>query len=113
MVKLKAGTLVESLIAMVIIVVSLGVTTMIYMNVVQSDKQVLQMKGLFMINNEMMRIKLANEYLDSQRTIGDYLINSEIKEYNESENLYQISLTVKDLTGKTIACQNELIIIEE
>ena len=113
MVKLKAGTLVESLIAMVIIVVSLGVTTMIYMNVVQSDKQFLQMKGLFMINNEVKRIKLAKEYLDSERTIGDYLINSEIKVYNESENLYQISLTVKDLKGKKIASQNELIIIEE
>lgn len=113
MVKLKAGTLVESLIAMVIIVVSLGVTTMIYMNVVQSDKQVLQMKGLFMINNEVKKIKLDKQYLDNERKVGDYLISSIIKEYNESENLYQISLTVKDLKGKTIASQNELIIIEE
>lgn len=112
MVKLKAATLVESMIAMVIIVLSLGITTMIYTNVIQSDHQREQLKGMLLIKNEVVFIKANKKYLDDEKVTDNYVIKSVIQPYKQSEDLYQLSLSAKNAKGKLVASHSELIIIE-
>lgn len=112
MVKLKAATLIESIIAMVIIVLSLGITTMVYNNVIQSDKQREQLKGRMLINNELVYIKKNKKYVDDEKVYGDYLIKSKVKPYDQSDDLYRLSLSVENAKGLLITEYNELLIIE-
>ena len=109
---LKASTLLESLIAMIIIVVCFGVATMIYSNVLDSDKQRLQLKAILVLNEEAIELKKGKTFLDSEKQNGDWVIKKIVEKYPQTENLYTISLSVIDRNGRIIATRNELIPIE-
>lgn len=109
---LKAATLMESLIAMVIIVICFGVGTMIYSNVMDSDKQRLQLKAILVLNGEALETKTNRKFLDSEEQSGDWIVKKTIERYPEAENLYRLSLAAVYKNGKTIAVRNELILIE-
>lgn len=110
--KIKAATLIESLIAMIIIVVCLGAGTMIYSNVLSSDKQRLKLKAILMLNKEAEKIKKEKNFLDGELQEGDYLIKKTIKKMPETENLYSLILVASNKEGKIIGTHNELIFTE-
>ena len=109
---LKAATLMESLIAMIIIVVSFGVATMIYSNVLDSDKQRLQLKAILMLNQEAIETKTEKTFLVMEKPVGDWTLKKTVEKYPQSENIYTLALSISDGNGKTIAARNELISIE-
>lgn len=102
----------ESLIAMFIIVLCLGVGTMIYTNVLNSDKQRLQLKAIGELNRLADQVKIEKNYLDSEKQLNDWKIKKTVSKYNQTENLYQLSITAFDTAGHFIAIHNELITIE-
>lgn len=102
----------ESLIAMVIIVVCLGVGTMIYTNVLNSDKQRLQLKAIGELNRMAAQTKTEKNYLDSEQKQNGWNIKKTVNKYDQTENLYQLSIAAFDTTGHLIAIRNELITIE-
>ena len=107
--KLKAATLIESLIAMIIIVMSLAIGTMIYANVLASDKQRIQLKAMFILNNEAQQTKTEKTFLDSEKKLDDWNIKKTVNRYDQTENLYRLTVSISDKDGKIIASRNELI----
>ena len=110
--KLRAATLMESLIAMVIIVVCMGIATMIYSNVLDSDNERAQLRALLLLNKEAGQIKNEKKFVDSEKQAGDWTIKTTIEHYDQSEDLYKLSLKITDGSGKVIAVRNELIFTE-
>lgn len=110
---LKAATLVESLIAMVIIIITLGIATMIYSNVLDSDKQRKQLKAIFLLKQELIKTKTEKTFLDSEEQINDWSLKKVVKRFDQTENLYCLSMSVLDAEGKTIAVKNELVIVTD
>jgi hypothetical protein len=110
--KLKAATLMESLIAMIIIIVCFGIGTMIYSNVLSSDKQRLKLKAILLLNQEAASIKKEHLFIDGEKQQGDYLIKRMIKKMNQTENVYILSLVAVNKEGKIIGTRNELIIVD-
>jgi Tfp pilus assembly protein PilV len=109
--RIKASTLVESLIAMVIIVMCLGVGTMIYTNVLNSDKQVVQLKAISVLNTLANQTKTEKNFLDSEQQLNDWKIKKTVNKYEQTQNLYQLSFSVFDTEGHLITSRNELITI--
>ncbi len=109
---LKASTLIESLIAMVIIVVCLCVATMIYSNVINSDKQVLQLKAMCFLNKKVVQTKAEKSFLDSEQQTENWDIKKTVEKYDQTENVYALTLSVFDKSGRLIAVRKELIIVE-
>lgn len=109
---LKASTLVESLFAMVIIVVSLGVGTMIYSNVLNSDKQVLKLKAMSVLDQQAALTKTEKSFIDAQQQFENWNIKKTLLLYDQTTNLYQLTLSVSDTSGHIIAVRNELIFTE-
>lgn len=107
--QLKASTLMESLIAMVIIVTCLAIGTMIYANVLASDKQRLQLKAMLILNSEALQTKSEKSFLDSEKQLDEWNIKKTVEHYEQTENLYRLTLSITDKEGKTIATRNELI----
>lgn len=110
--QLKASTLVESLIAMIIMVVCLGIGTMIYTNVMDSDKQRNELKAILLVNTEFFKLKTEKIFLDEEKQIGDWTIIRKVEKYDQAENLYKLSVSVIDRNKKVIVLRNELIPVE-
>ncbi|MGZ6539487.1 MAG: hypothetical protein ACXVEB_14005 [Bacteroidia bacterium] len=107
--KLKAATLIESLVAMVILVVCLGIGTMIYSNVINSDQQLLKLKANLLLEKEVIEIKKEKRFIDGEKQIGEWIMESRFEKYSGTENLSVLSLSIKDESGKLISMHNELI----
>ncbi|MFL5763637.1 MAG: hypothetical protein ACJ77K_06815 [Bacteroidia bacterium] len=107
---LKAGTLIESLIAMVILVVVLGMATMIYTNAMDSDQQAKKQKALCIAEKEIARIKSEKRFVDSETMADTWLVRSSFERYHSSDGLYRFSTEVTDENGKLLYSRNELII---
>lgn len=111
--KLKGSTLIESLIAMIIIVLSIGISAMIYSSILSSDKEFIRLKANKLIDVEAIKTKAQKLLIDSEIKINELIIQKKISLYNETENLYCISFVATDVNGNTIATRNELIINDE
>ena len=111
--KLKAGTLIESLIAMIIIIVCMSISAIIYTNVLDSDKQYLKLKAEQLLNQEALTIKSTKDFMDSEIKIGDWLIKRKIENYSQTKNLLKLSLTAINNHRNIIIERDELILVEE
>lgn len=107
--KLKAATLIESLIAMIIIVVCLGIATVIYSNVLNSDRERVQLKAMLLLKQEAEQTKKEKSFLDSEKKEGDWTVKKEVTRYEQTENIYRLSFKIINSEGKIIAVRNELI----
>lgn len=98
---------------MIIMVVCLAVGTMIYTNVMDSDKQHKQLKAMLLLNKEALDVKAGNTYLDSEKQSGDWTIKKTIVKYDQTENVYELSISAIDQDKKIIAVRNELVTVEK
>jgi hypothetical protein len=110
--KLKATTIIESMIAMIIIVICFGIGTMIFNNILSSDKHRQELKAMLYLNQEAIEIKKEKIFLDNEKQIGEWTIKSKIEKYEQTENLIKLELLAINSKGKIIAKRNELIVIE-
>ncbi len=103
----------ESLIAMIIIIICISISAVIYTNVLESDKQYLKLKGRQLLNHIAINAKSKKEYLDSELKSDDWTITKKLQVYEQSTNLFQLSLTAKKNNSNIVIEHNELIVIEE
>jgi hypothetical protein len=111
--KYKASTIMESIIAMIIIVVCFGIGTMMYTNILDSDKQRNQLKALLLLNEETLIIKKEGIYLDLEKKIGEWTLKRSIEPYQNTENLIHLSLSITDQNGKEILTRHEVITVNQ
>lgn len=109
---LKASTLVESLIAMVILIVCMGIGTMVYTNVLNSDKERKVLHASLLANEEFLKTTSGKSYLDAIKQEGEWTLQKTVEKYDQTENLFLVSITVLDRDKKIIAIRRDLIIAE-
>lgn len=110
--KLKAFTLVESLVAMVLVVFSMGFATVVYVNVVDSDKQLKQQRAILILDKLALETIQEKQLIDDLIKIDDYYINKTLEKFPNTENLYLFKLVLLDLNKNLIYSRSELILIE-
>lgn len=111
--KLKAGTLMESLIAMIIIIVSISVSAIIHTNVLDSDKQYFKLKASQLLNQAALNAKHELNFLDAETQNGDWTITKKVEPYGQTVNLFKLSFRATNSNSSTIVERNELILVEE
>lgn len=110
--KLKAATVMESLVAMIILIICLGIATMIYSSILTGDQQRKRLHATLLANEEAMLVKETNNFLDNEHQKGDWIIKRTLEKYKDSGNLLMLSVSIMDADRKTIYTQRELIIAE-
>ena len=110
--KIKAATMLESMVAMVIIVVCLGIGAMIFVNVLNNDKGRILLKALLLLNRQSAVIKSEKLFIDGESVEDGYTIQRTFVKYNDTENLFRMRLKALDENGKTVFERNELILTE-
>ncbi|MCW3071755.1 MAG: hypothetical protein JWO44_1645 [Bacteroidetes bacterium] len=110
--KLKATTILESMVAMVIAVVCLSIGTMVIVNVLNSDKGYPSLKADLLLNSISNKLKNEKTFIDGEERIENLLIKKTFEKYADTENLLQMTLQVIDENNKPIFERKELILQE-
>jgi hypothetical protein len=85
---------------------------MIYTNVLSSDLERKQLHAALIANKEAIVVKSEKSYLDSESQIDDWTIKRTVERYDDTDNLFLLSIAVLDRDKKIISVRRELIIVE-
>ena len=107
--KVQASSLIEVLIAMVIlsIVMSIGIGT--FHNVTSSNSLVQKQEAAHLLDSIFLQTKQTVRLIDEQIETANFTIQKEVVPYSKEADLHLLKLQVLDKEGKLIANKNELI----
>jgi type II secretory pathway pseudopilin PulG len=107
--KVKASTILEVLISMVIIIVVFGIAMMIYANVTQSSLSVKKIKAEAVLNGYLQTAEKSTGNTTQSFTVDSLRIEQTIKSYNTEKNLVEIDLVAYDAGQQKVAELHKVI----
>ncbi len=110
-VKLKAFTLFESIIAMLIIVSVFAMATYSIVNITSSDDSFKRTKVLFELNKMAVEMKEKKQYLDGEDVIEGIHYIRKAEKYKDADNLVLLNFSAKTESGVLLYERKELIIM--
>lgn len=110
--KLKASTLLESMVAMMIVMMCLGFFSMIYVNIMNSDNNRQKLKISLLLKTIANQTIKESKFIDEQIKQGDITIEKKIETYENTSNLKLIKLTANNENGNTINQYKQLVIVQ-
>lgn len=111
--KIKGSSLLETLIAIVLMVVSFSVATMIIINVLASDRGRLKMHAMLELENMYISTIKEKTYINSTVESGKMKLIKSIEPYKGSAILYKITLLAVQENGQTLAEIEKLVVIQK
>jgi len=108
--KVKASTILEVLISMIIIILVFGVAMMIYSNVTRLSLSVKKIHAQAVLQEMMRNIEQSKENISQSVVSGDFTIEQSVKSYNDNANLVGVSLTAYDDNHQEVAELRKVII---
>ena len=110
--KVKASTLIEVMVAMIIVMISFGIAMIIYINVTRSDNQVQKLKVQLLLNETAIKTSNENSFMDEKTETDGIFVNKTVNSYNGIPGLNFLLLEAFDANGKKIAERKELVIVK-
>lgn len=107
--KIKAATMIESLIAMVVVMLCFGIATTVYVNVISSGNQLLKMKSEFLLRKVALESKRDHLFLDEKITVDEITVQKRVTPYNGSKKLVRLNLQAFGNNEKLLSEYNELV----
>lgn len=107
--KLKGTTLIESLIAMVVVMLCFGIATTVYVNVITSGNQVQKLKSQLLLKKIASETKQNRLFLDKKTSSDEIIVEKKIIQYGGMKNLLQLNLKAYTKNEKLLSEYNELV----
>ncbi|MCU0436181.1 MAG: hypothetical protein MUC87_22180 [Bacteroidia bacterium] len=107
--RVKGYILLESILAMVIVMTCFGVAAMIYNNVIGGMRSRLQLQARFELEQEAYRARTQNRLITEQIPHETLLISKSVELYKGAENVYLLKLSAAGKDGKLLAVHRELV----
>jgi competence protein ComGF len=111
--KVKGSTLVEVLVAMVIIMTATGIGLAIYENLARDINDDLKIKAEIQLENMAAETKKSNALTEVIMDKEDMRLQRSIETYEKSKRLKVLHLEAFTLTGKKITEYREIIVIPD
>ncbi len=111
--KIQASTLVETIVAMLIITITFSMAFLIILNISKNSNNSLRTKAYFATSNVMVQTVSEKEYYDQDFTFGNITVKRIVSEYEKYDELFQINYSAYNSRNQKLFEQNELIIIEK
>lgn len=93
--KLKASSLTESIIAMVIIAVCLSITMVVYVRVLNTDRNIPSYVAEQKVKELLAEAKLEAAFEDEDYSFESFSISKEVEEMSADQGIYKIQFIVK------------------
>lgn len=110
--KLKASTLAEVLVAMIIVMLSFGIALTIFVNVTGSSAIEQRTRADLIIRSLAASIIDSGNYIDAEVVVSGIKVKREILPWDRTLGLSVLKLTAFDRHGKKISEQTQIIIPE-
>ena len=107
--KLKGYVLLESMIAMILVMMCFGFSVMIYNTVITGARSKLKVLARISLENEAIKSRKENRQLDETITRNEFRIEKRVIPFKKSENLFQLHYTAITPDGILLAEYNEII----
>jgi Tfp pilus assembly protein PilE len=101
--RVKASSILEVIVSMVIIVIVFGIAMMIYTNVLRLSLSAKKLKAQALLQETMLKAEHSSENTSQSVTIADFRIEQEVKPYPDVAGLTEIHLTAFDANQQKIA----------
>lgn len=108
--KLKSATLIEAIVAMVIIMAVFGLAMMIYVNVINSSVSARHVRIGLILKKAAEDTVASKRFFDEAFEEGGFAISKSVSKYDNVETLIRLRLEIVD-GGKTFS-RNQLVIQE-
>lgn len=94
--RVRASTILEVLISMIVIIVVFGIAMMIFANVSRLSLSAQKMKAAAILQERLLSAEQNTINLDETVTIGEFQVEQEVKTYDKNDSLFEIHLTAWD-----------------
>ena len=111
--QIKGSTLIETLVAMIVILISWVFCGIIFANILNSGNNHQTFRAHTLLNQIAIKTKSEKKFIDETLEDNNIAIQKSIRSYNGIKDLYLQSITATDDMGKVLAEYKELIFIPE
>ena len=111
-VNLKAATLMEALIALILIMFCFVIGSMIYVNVVKSDNNRQELNANLLLHEITLKTIQEKKFIDEKIENENMTIQKTVTQYKNTNNLNLLTLTASDKKGRILAQHKELMVIQ-
>jgi hypothetical protein len=105
---LKAATLVESLVAMTVIMLSISISVLIFTNILNTGNHYRKLEADLTLKEASFRIKAEKLFIDGTESSRSFRIKKEFRRQAESADLVLMHLTASDSLNRVVAERTEL-----
>ena len=109
MVKVKGATILETVIAMVIILIVFLVAGTIFLNISKSGLTEKRIRAYESLNNYYAQLKIEDIPHQGKEEINGFLINTAIENYKEKTGVALVHCWIYDSENKIIAEQKRIV----
>lgn len=107
--KIHASSILEVTTAMVLVGIIFIISTIIYFNLIASNKSRRQIKVEHLLNH-LVQESVANKlFLDQQYSYGTFTVFQQVSYYRQNNSLFWFQLEAQGRDGKVIARFNRLV----
>lgn len=106
----RASTIMEVLIAMIMIIVVFGIAMMIFTNVLNSSLSVKKIRAQAILHEMMLNVEKSRNEVSQSVSTDDFRIEQEIKPYNGNVALIDVHLTAFDNNQQKVAELEKVIL---
>src|ERR1700741_2419287 len=110
MAKLKGSTLVEIMIAMVIILFCTTLATVIYLNILKSQNTGEKLRAFYVLKKAAETAENKTDFMDSELKENGFTIRKICKSYKNNPSLIEIRLTATNEEGKVLIYMNKIVL---
>lgn len=109
---LKATTLIEALVAMVVVMLSFGIAVTIFANVTESSPLNEKIRVEVLLQELLAKTKIEKNFLDGEMQSNGIKVQKKVAPYAAARGLSILCLTAFDRNNKIIVERKELIFSE-
>ncbi|WP_121200108.1 hypothetical protein [Mucilaginibacter gracilis] len=107
--RVRASSILEVIISMVVIVIVFSIAMAIFANVQRLSLSAKKIRAEAVLKEELIKIAEAPQLSKQSSTVDGLSIEEETTSYNNNDNLFQVNLTAYDANKEKVAELKEVI----
>lgn len=111
-IKVKGSTLIETIVAMVIILVCAGIGLTIFTNTTRDFNESLMIKARLKADSLSVETRNNKEFFDASLEINGLQIERTLQQYSKSRTIKILTIRVLNSSGREICNQKELVVLK-
>ncbi|WP_205511069.1 hypothetical protein [Longitalea arenae] len=107
--RLAAATIIETIVAMVIILVVFGITTSVLVQTSVRSFSIKKIKAAQLINTCFIKTTNEKAFMNEEIVMEEFVIRKEVQNYKDNEQLLAVTIIVSDNSKNELLSEQRLI----